>query len=79
MKKVTFVVFIGFLCLLPILIEAKREQQEEPIVKSENKNILQAISINFPNRCRKGYALKRGKCRRKLEPNFKPFNFFDFA
>ena len=78
MKKVTLVLVIAFLCLLPILIEAKRKQQE-PIVKNENKKILQAISISFPNRCRKGYALKRGKCRRKLEPNFNPFNFFDFA
>ena len=77
--KVTFVLFIGFLCLLPILIEAKRNQQQEPIVKSENKTILQAISINFPNRCRKGYALNRGKCRRKLKPNSNPFTFFDFA
>ena len=76
MKKVTFVLFIGFLCLLPILIEAKRNQQE-PIVKSENKKILQAISIHMPGRCRKGYALNRGKCRRK--PNNFKFNPFIFG
>ena len=75
--KVTFSLFIAFLLLLPILLEAKRIQEE--IVKSENKKILKAISISFPNRCRKGYALKRGRCRRKLKPNFNPFNFFDFA
>ena len=77
MMKVTFYLFTAFLLFLPILLEAKRIQEE--IVKSEDKEILQAISINFPNRCRKGYALKHGKCRRKLELNFNPFNFFDFA
>ena len=77
MVKVTFYLFTVFLLFLPILLEAKRIQGE--IMKSEDKKILQAISINFPNRCRKGYALKRGICRRKLKPNFNPFNFLDFA
>ena len=38
-----------------------------------------AIFENFHNRCRKGYALKRGKCRRKPNPNFDPSRFFGFA
>ena len=40
---------------------------------------FRAIFENFHNRCRKGYALKRGKCRRKSNPNFDPFRSFGFA